>query len=301
MMVMRVLLFAFTAVVQFMCSNAYYSMHHYRSRTHLAKAASFDHQKLTAPLATGISETEKYVVSTEKEVNSGLFRKISMSNKVFEFEEILSSEDVDEYQKRFHNLMIMFPEVSETELRTLVFISPLLLALETGSLQTAVNRLHDELPFVDPSYVVSQRSCGLDLLLSCMSPMFDLETRRNDVVQVIGRERNVTEFLRRVPHCLTPRYLVALRDHCIVMKELLHLDAKSSLDIVERWPGILGIDLVQSLSRFNSSMQRLELVPYQETGSFYLTKILRAVPRALMQDMPRRVRPLAPMLRYYLL
>lgn len=301
MMVMRVLLFAFTAVAQFMCPNAYHSMHHYRSRTHLAKPASFDYQKLTAPSATGISETEKYAVSTEKEVNSGLFRKISMSNKVFEFEEILSSEDVDEYQKRFHNLMVLFPEVSETDMRTLVFISPLLLALETGSLQTAVNRLHDELPFVDPSYVVSQRSCGLDLLLSCMSPMFDLETRRNDVVQVIGRERNVTEFLRRVPHCLTPRYLVALRDHCIVMKELLHLDAKSSLNIVERWPGILGIDLVQSLSRFNLSMHRLELVPYQESGSFYLTKILRAVPRALMQDMPRRVRPLAPTLRYYLL
>lgn len=293
MMVMRVLLFVCIAVVQLMYSNAYYSMHHYRSRTNLAKQASLDRQTRTSTSATGISETEKNVVSKEKEINSGLFRKISMSNKVFEFEEILSSEDVDEYQKRFHNLMVLFPDVSETDLRTLVFISPLLLALETGSLQTAVSRLQEELPFVDPSYVISQRSCGLDLLLSCMSPMFDLETRRNDVVQVIGRERNVTEFLRRVPHCLTPRYLVALRDHCIVMKELLHLDAKSSLNIVERWPGILGIDLVQSLSRFNSSMHRLELVPYQETGSFYLTKILRAVPRALMQDMPRRVRALS--------
>jgi hypothetical protein len=296
MMVMRVLLFACIGAVQFMYLNAYYSMHHYRSRTHLAKQASVDRQKLTVTSATGISETEKNVVSKEKEINSGLFRKISMSNKVFEFEEILSSEDVDEYQKRFQNLMVLFPEVSETDLRTLVFISPLLLALETGSLQTAVDRLHEELPFVDPSYVVSQRSCGLDLLLSCMSPMFDLETRRNDVVQVIGKERNVTEFLRRVPHCLTPRYLVALRDHCIVMKELLHLDAKSSLNIVERWPGILGIDLVQSLCRFNSSMHRLGLVPYQETGSFYLTKILRAVPRALMQDMPRRVCIIAPTL-----
>jgi hypothetical protein len=73
------------------------------------------------------------------------------------------------------------------------------------------------------------------------------------------------------------------------MKDYLNLDAKSSLDMVERWPGILGIDLLTSLSRFNASLHRLELVPAQETGTFFLTKILRAVPRALMQDMPRRV------------
>lgn len=295
-MVMRALLIACAAIAQLMVSNAYYHTRYSRSNTYLAKLRLASQQKATVTSATGISETEKNVVSKEKEINSGLFRKISLSNKVFEFDEILSSEDVDEYQKRFHNLMVLFPDVSETDLRTLVFISPLLLALETSSLQAAVNRLHDELPFVDPSYVVSQRSCGLDLLLSCMSPMFDLETRRNDVIQVIGKERNITEFLRRVPHCLTPRYLVALRDHCLVMKEVLQLDAKSSLNVVERWPGILGIDLVQSLSRFNSSMHRLELVPLQEAGTLYLTKILRAVPRALMQDMPRRVRTPAPFL-----
>jgi hypothetical protein len=241
--------------------------------------------------ATGITEKEESSASKtkEKETNSGLFRKISQSNKNFDYEEILSAEDVDEYQKRFHNLLALFPHVRETELRTLVFTSPLLLALETENLKKAVDRLQSDLPFIDPSYVISQRSCGLDLLLSCMSPLFDLETRRNDVVTVIGKERNVTEFLRRVPHCLTPRYLLALRDHCIIMKDYLNLDAKSSLDMVERWPGILGIDLLTSLSRFNASLHRLELVPAQETGTFFLTKILRAVPRALMQDMPRRV------------
>lgn len=249
-------------------------------------------QKLTSLAATGISEKEENVLSKskEREVNSGLFRKISQSNKVFDYDEILSSDDVDEYQRRFHSLMALFPEVPETELRTLVFISPLLLALETSSLRTAVDRLRYELPFIDPSYVIAQRSCGLDLLLSCMSPLFDLDTRRNDVISVIGKERNVTEFLRRVPHCLTPRYLVALRDHCITLKEFLHLDTKASLDIVERWPGILGIDLTQSLTRFNTSLQKLELVPVHETSTFFLTKILRSVPRSLMQDMPRRVR-----------
>ena len=263
------------------------------SSNHAMVANMFSYPRMKCIAITAISTTEKEESAVsktkEKETNSGLFRKISQSNKNFDYEEILSAEDVDEYQKRFHSLMVIFPHVRETELRTLVFTSPLLLALETANLKKAVDRLKSDLPFIDPSYVISQRSCGLDLLLSCMSPLFDLETRRNDVISVIGKERNVTEFLRRVPHCLTPRYLLALRDHCIVMKEYLNLDSKSSLDMVERWPGILGIDILTSLSRFNASLHRLELVPAQETGTFFLTRILRAVPRALMQDMPRRV------------
>jgi hypothetical protein len=67
--------------------------------------------------------------------NSGLFRKISYSNKDFEFDEILSPGDVKQYQNRFHKLMILFPNVSEKSLRAMVFVSPLLLALETEDLQ----------------------------------------------------------------------------------------------------------------------------------------------------------------------
>ena len=171
-----------------------------------------------------------------------------------------------------------------------MFTSPLLLALETESLQAAVSRLILELPFINPSYVIAQRSCGLDLLLSCMSPMFDLETRRNDVIAVIGKERNVTEFLRRVPHCLTPRYLLALKDHCYILKEMLQIDTRTSLDIVERWPGILGIDLAQAVTRFNTSLHRLDLIHPDESAPLLISKLLRAVPRCLMQDMPRRVR-----------
>ena len=186
----------------------------------------------------------------------------------------------------------MFPEVAEADLRDLVFISPLLLALETVSLELAVKRLRDELPYINPSYVISQRSCGLDLLLSCMSPTFDLESRRREVVAVIGRDRNVTEFLRRVPHCLTPRYFLALRDHCYILKDLLNLDTRAALDIVERWPGILGIDLKQALSRFNSALHRLYLIDDSEADTLLLAKLLKSVPRCLMQDMPRRVRTL---------
>lgn len=241
---------------------------------------------------TGLSKTK------EKELNSGLFRKINYVNKDFEFDEILSNDDVVEYRHRFQCLMKLFPEVSEGDLRALVFISPLLLALETETLQLAVNKLHDVVPFIDPSYVIALRSCGLDLLLSSMSPSFDLEARRHDVITVIGKDRNVTEFLRRVPHCLTPRYLIALRDHCYIARDMLQMDSRTSLDIVERWPGILGIDLVQSISRFNASLHRLELLHPDDTGSILITKLLKSVPRCLMQDMPRRVSKINHLVRH---
>ena len=228
--------------------------------------------------------------TTDQELNSGLFRRINYINKDFEFDEILSSDDVEEYRYRFQCLMKLFPEVSEGDLRALVSISPLLLALETENLQAAVSKLRHEVPFINPSYVITLRSCGLDLLLSFMSPSFDLEARRYDVVTVIGKERNVTEFLRRVPHCLTPRYFIALRDHCYIAKDMLQMDSRTSLNIVERWPGILGIDLSQAISRFNASLHRLELLKSDSTGSVLISKLLKAVPRCLMQDMPRRVR-----------
>ena len=228
--------------------------------------------------------------SKDKEVSSGLFRKISFTNKDFDYDEILSTEDAEEYRGRFRSLMALFPEISESDLRALVFTSPLLLALETESLQAAVSRLTHELPYINPNYVIAQRSCGIDLLLSCMSPMFDLETRRNDVIAVIGKERNVTEFLRRVPHCLTPRYLLALKDHCYILKEMLQIDTRTSIDIVERWPGILGIDLAQSVIRFNTSLHKLDLIHPDEPATILISKLLRAVPRCLLQDMPRRVR-----------
>lgn len=228
--------------------------------------------------------------TTDKELNSGLFRRMNYINKDFEFDEILSSDDVEEYRYRFQCLLKIFPEVSEGDLRALVFISPLLLALETETLKAAVIKLRHEVPFINPSYLITLRSCGLDLLLSSMSPSFDLEARQYDVVTVIGKERNVTEFLRRVPHCLTPRYLIALRDHCYIAKDMLQMDSRTSLNIVERWPGILGIDLSQAISRFNASLHRLELLNSDNTGSVLVSKILKAVPRCIMQDMPRRVR-----------
>lgn len=291
-MVMGVLLIVYAAIVQSAISFAYYrppsfSSIHYHDLSDTYFKSRYSH----GLSATEISDTEQSVVSKSsvKEANSGIFRKISRSNKIFDYEEILSTEDVNEYQKRFRGLLELFPDVSETTLRDLVFISPLLLALETESLQSAVRRLREDLPFVDPSYVISQRSCGLDLLLSCMSPSFDVEKRWKDVVDVIGKERNATEFLRRVPHSLTPRYFLALRDHCIIMKNFLLLDTRASLNIVERWPGILGIDISSSLSRFNASVHRHKLIPAHEMSTFFISNILRAVPRSLMQDIPRRV------------
>lgn len=150
-------------------------------------------------------------LKVKEKSSTDLFRKINYSNKEFNFEEILSPDDVVEYQKRFHDLMVLFPNILESDLRSMIFISPLLLALETKDLNKAVARLKYELPYVDPSYVIAQRSCGLNLLLSCMSDTFNLSASTSNVVDVIGRERNITEFLRRVPFSLTPRYKLTVR------------------------------------------------------------------------------------------
>ena len=132
-------------------------------------------------------------------------RGLSMS---FGFDEVLSADDVADYQKRFRALSSLFPGVMESDLRALVGISPLLLVIGTDDFRAAVDRMQSELPFVDPSYAVSQRSAGLDLLLSFMSPTFDLAARCQLIENEIGPNRNLTEFIRRVPHALTPRYLL---------------------------------------------------------------------------------------------
>mmetsp|Transcript_15196 Transcript_15196/g.14591 ORF Transcript_15196/g.14591 Transcript_15196/m.14591 type:complete len:681 (+) Transcript_15196:218-2260(+) len=240
--------------------------------------------------ASLLPELEEIAKKTKVEKNAGLFRKITYSNKDFEFGEILTTDDVEEYQKRFQGLKELFPLIIETDLRSMVFISPLLLALETESLQTAVRRLSDELPYVDPSYLIKQRSCGLELLVAFMSPTFNLELRLNDVGAIID-DRNITEFVQRVPHSLTPRYLLALQEHCFVFNDILGFDLKQSLDIVEKWPGILGIDLKKHLIRFEISVKKLKLIPHNKKREEIklISNLIKKVPRCLMQDMPRRV------------
>lgn len=137
-------------------------------------------------------------------------RGLSMSFG-FDMDEVLSAEDVADYQKRFRALSSLFPGVMESDLRALVGISPLLLVIGTDDFRTAVNRMQSELPYVDPSYAVSQRSAGLDLLLSFMSPTFNLVARCRLIENEIGPNRNLTEFIRRVPHALTPRYLLGVK------------------------------------------------------------------------------------------
>ena len=136
----------------------------------------------------------------------------------FGFDEVLSADDVADYQKRFRALSSLFPGVMESDLRALVGISPLLLVIGTDDFRAAVNRMQSELPYVDPSYAVSQRSAGLDLLLSFMSPTFNLAARCQLIENEIGPKRNLTEFIRRVPHALTPRYLLGVN-----MNEITHV------------------------------------------------------------------------------
>ena len=159
----------------------------------------------------------------------------------FGFEDVLSAQDVEDYRRRFDALSALFPGVSDDDLRALVGVSPLLLVIGTDDFRVARDRMVRELPYVDPSYAVSLRSAGLDLLVSFMAPTFDLEARMGLVaryvpprssqapafvrastshapIREVGPGRNLTEFIRRVPHALTPRYLLALREYCTAMQ-----------------------------------------------------------------------------------
>jgi hypothetical protein len=249
------------------------------------------------------------------------------SDDGFGFEDILSEEDVKEYRGRFSKLAEMFPEVSWRRLREIVEMSPLLLTIETDALRRGVVVMRQELPFVDPSYVITQRSAGLDLLISLMSPSFNLRSRWEDVVDVIGMKRNATDFIRRVPQSLTPRYILALRDHCMAMRELLGLDRDAAVDIVCDWPTVLTINLSMSISRVQSSLRKHGILPLrparannvvnstagrQEGAStdddssisrserdisseerVLLAKIVRQAPRCLAEDVSRRVQQLS--------
>jgi len=101
----------------------------------------------------------------------------------FGFEDVLSAQDVEDYRRRFDALSALFPGVSADDLRALVGVSPLLLVIGTDDFRAARDRMVRELPYVDPSYAVSLRSAGLDLLVSFMAPTFDLDARMNLVAR----------------------------------------------------------------------------------------------------------------------
>ena len=126
----------------------------------------------------------------------------------FGIDDILSQEDLTSIGESFDRLIQLFPSIERETLRRIATKSPYLLALTPDKLSFAVNRIKAELPSVDPSYVMSQRTLGVELLIHCISPAFNIGDQVAQAEQILGEKRNLTEFIRRVPHVLCPRALI---------------------------------------------------------------------------------------------
>lgn len=83
------------------------------------------------------------------------------------------------------------------------------------------------------------------------------------------------------------------------MKEKLQIERKVAVDIVEKWPGILGIDIYKSLNRLNSSLSRVvdlnennNTKTYKKPYPLFMSNVVKIIPRVLMIDISRKVREL---------
>lgn len=236
-----------------------------------------------------------------------------------EFADILNAADLAEAEKRYEHLKQIFPGVGEEELQQLVRTSPLLLFLETSKLEESVRKLNTAVQYVDPSYLISQRAPGVELLLSVTSSTFDVQKNLADVVQVVGLNYNVTQLIRRVPQVLTSKYLLALKEAVEILERRLACTKMEAVDLVEKFPGLLSFASLEiRLDRLRSSLQRngilmsvcdgengveicdngnasakLQSSHRTPTHDAPLKRIVMAVPRVLAQDVTKRCQYLA--------
>lgn len=238
-------------------------------------------------------------------------RSISTSyENGFGIEDLLSSEDMQKIDASFLRLKDLFPGVDDDSIRKIVTRSPYLLTIDTDRIDSAINRLRSEIPFIDQSYVVSQRSLGVELLICSMNPSFDFDLQKRSLHQIVGNYTNFTEFVRRVPHALVPRCLLEIDDYVETLVEYLSIGKRAAFEVIETWPGILGIHLRSSFARLESSLHRGGILDPRSadvrslnglsslSGSskkllnertLMLSKIIQTVPRVLVHDVSRRL------------
>jgi len=140
----------------------------------------------------------------------------------FGIDDILSKEDMLYIGESFDRLKLLFPSIEQETIRRIATRSPYLLTLSSEKMILAVNRIRVELPFVDPSYIMSQRTLGVELLVHCTSSTFNIENQVIQLGQILEEKRNVTEFIRRVPHVLSPRLLLNLQVLLVIFMEIKH-------------------------------------------------------------------------------
>ena len=278
------------------------------------RCAGLETNEYSAGGGSDTAPVRKSAISVNREISKGGFFR-TFTSTTFEMDDILSTSDMAETWLRFSSLLELFPDVDEVYLRDTVSRLPLYLAIETEKFSYAVERMRKELPFVDPSYVLQQRAAGLDLFLSFMGGRLDDDGSKSSGSHEFNVSQHVEEleaflihkgyqgtdtmeFVRRVPHAVTSRYLLALQDFCVVIEDALGLSAADAMAIVEKWPAILTVDVAVGLRRLQTSLARLL---QSEAGGgrgggpdvHLLATIVKTVPRVLVQDPSRRLKLLA--------
>jgi len=210
--------------------------------------------------------------------------------------DILNNADLEEVEARFEQLRGIFPTVEADELEEIVRLSPVLLFLETSKIKEAIKKLNTAVAFVDPSYLLTQRAPGVELLMSVSTPSFDIQRALQDVVSVVGVNYNSTGLIRRVPQILTPKYLLALKEVLSTLEGKLACTSLEGLALVERFPGIVNVasSLPGKIDRLEASLLKNGVLIEGTGGSdSTLKSIVLAVPRVLMQDTDKRLHSLS--------
>ena len=192
----------------------------------------------------------------------------------------------------------LFPSLPKEALNAVLDRAPILLTIQPEDLSEGVERMKEALPFCDPSYVLQQHVAGVDLLLYFTSlkgsppnsPMDTIGSQMEAVAAVLGLHPSdnataITQFLRRCPFAILPKYCSALQTQLRVLESTLSLSRSVSISTVMKFPILLELDLPLRLQILNSSLAAADI----PTSTAQLTRIVRTVPRVLMQDVGRRI------------
>jgi hypothetical protein len=178
--------------------------------------------------------------STYKNHHITIFHQSWRLPSTFGFEDILSVDDIEIFQTRFNRLRELFPKIEEKLLRDTVQASPIFLSMEPQKFEESISSISKIYPFLDPSYIMAQKSPGLELLLLAISGEFNFEERQDYLHRVIGRDKDIKLFIHKVPHALIPKYTMQLQDFIHNFQEVFpNADRKVAVGIIERSPALL--------------------------------------------------------------
>ena len=198
---------------------------------------------------------------------------------------------------------------------------PLLLSMEEEKISKAVAVMRCQAPFINPTFLLQQRSPGIELLVACTFPTFNLTREMDEIsafyfqaqgthacTRVLNmRSRNkgkakdqkaaaetsglsprelVEDFVRRAPHVLAPRFKSALYAHTAALEEKLNMAPGAALHLVVKWPGLLSLrNIHDKLNMLNASLVEHDM----PNDLVFIRALVQRNPRVLHKDMGKRV------------